>query len=407
MQLKDLIARKILNSRGEEAIEVIAETRKGKAFSAAPSGKSRGKYEAEQYSEKGINASCIFINFLGKILTQQKTSFEKFEDLEKFEDIARKYDRTEEWKIIGGNAIFAAEAAILKAMALDEGKELWQFLNPKPKMLPLPLGNCVGGGEHIKSEKKADFQEFLLIPQAAHFLDAYFINLQAYKEAKKLFFYNDLGWKGHLTSESAIASTLETEKIFQLLNQLRENIKSRFNVNMQLGTDIAASTFYKNNKYSCKNPPAERSKEEQLKYISSLIKENNLFYIEDPFDEEDFDSFSDLLKENKKSLICGDDLICTKQDRLEKAIKQNSINAVIIKPNQNGSLLHTKRVVDLAKQKGITPIISHRSGETMDTTISDLAVGWQIPLIKTGILGKERLAKLHRLIKIERQLSRK
>jgi len=407
MQLKELRARKILNSRGEETIEVSAELKQGKVIAAAPSGKSRGKYEVEQYSEKGIDISVSFVNFIGEALKNEKFSFQTFDDLERFEDLLRKYDNSPTWSIAGGNAVFAMEAAILKAMALSEGKELWQFLNEKPKILPLPLGNCIGGGEHIRQEKKLDFQELLLLPQAKHFYDAYFLNLQAYKIAKQALFQKDMGWKGQLTSENAFASTLPVEKILEILNDISEKIKSRYNIELRTGTDIAASSLWNGKTFSYKNPKMERSKEKQLEFISGLIKDYGLYYVEDPFDQEDFDYFAKLLKKNPKALICGDDLICTKQDRLEKAIKHNSINAVIIKPNQNGSLVHTKHVVDLAKKKGITPVISHRSGETMDSTISDLAVAWQIPIIKTGILGKERFAKLNRLLRIERAIAKK
>jgi enolase len=419
MQIKDLRARKILNSRGEETIEVSVETGKGKVLAAAPSGKSRGKYEAEPFStaspsystkeghEKGIDTSVSLINFIGQSLIREKTSFQTFEDLEKIEEIFRKFDNTKNWALAGGNAVFATESAILKAIALSEGKQLWSFLNENPKFLPMPLGNCIGGGEHVKQEKKADFQEFLLLPESKHFFDAYFINLQAYKEAKKILFQNDMGWKGKLTDENAIASTLSAEKILAILRNISLKIKTKFNTNLHLGLDVAASTLWDGKSFQYKNPEASRGKDKQLEYVSSLIKDFELYYVEDPFNQEDFDLFSKLRKQNPKSLITGDDLICTQPDRLQRAIKENSVSAVIIKPNQNGSLLETKKVVDMAKKNSIIPVISHRSGETMDSTISDLAVGWQIPIIKTGILGKERFAKLHRLLKIEREMNRK
>ena len=141
----------------------------------------------------------------------------------------------------------------------------------------------------------------------------------------------------------------------------------------------------------------------QSEFILNLAKKYNLFYIEDPLHEDDFENFSKLTKK-AKSLVVGDDLTATQPDRLNKAIEKKSVNAVIVKPNQNGSLLDTKRFVDLANKNSITPIISHRSGETADSTIADLAVAWNIPFIKTGILGRERFAKLNKLIKIEREI---
>lgn len=413
MQIKELKARKILNSRNEETIEVSIDSGKGKVIAAAPSGKSRGQYEAEPFSsktnghEKGIDVSVSLVNFIGQSLIRDKTSFQTFQDLEKAEEQFRKFDNTKNWSLAGGNAVFATEAAILKAMALSEKKQPWQFLNENPKFLPMPLGNCIGGGEHVKQPLKADFQEFLLLPESKHFVDAYFINLQAYKEAKKILFHNDMAWKGRLTDENAFASTLQTEKILSILRNISLKIKTKFNSELHLGLDIAASTLWNGKTFNYKNPAAKRSKSEQIEYISGLINDFEIYYAEDPLNQEDFDYFAKLRKLCPKSLICGDDLICTQVDRLQKAIKENSVNAVIIKPNQNGSLLETKKVVDLAKKNNIIPVISHRSGETMDSTISDLAVGWQIPIIKTGILGKERFAKLHRLLKIERDLNRK
>lgn len=133
-----------------------------------------------------------------------------------------------------------------------------------------------------------------------------------------------------------------------------------------------------------------------------MIKENNLCYVEDPLHENDFKGFANLCAKTN-TLICGDDLTCTHLERVKKAVKEKAINALIVKPNQVGSLLEAKKVLDLAKKNNIIPVISHRSGETQDDLIADLAVGWQIPVIKTGIVGKERLAKLNRLLRIERE----
>lgn len=404
MILTDLAVQKILNSRKEDSIHVVVETKYGRTEASAPSGKSRGKNEVEPYSEKGIDFSISFLKALGNKLINDKTSFTKFEDLQKIEDFFRQYDKTENLSMLGGNALFAVQAAVLKAMALSEKKPLWQFLNEKPKFIPFPLGNCIGGGEHVKSEKKPDFQEFLLLPKAKHFYDAYFANLQAYKEAKKLILQNDSGWKGLLTDENAIAPTLPAEEILKILRNVQIKIKNKFSIDLNLGIDMASSTLFKNSKYNYRNPPRILSKEEHFDYISNMIKEDDIYYIEDPFEEEDFDSSAKLLKSSRQSLICGDDLICTNLERLKKASRKNAVNAVIIKPNQSGSLIRTKEAVDFAKKNDITPVISHRSGETMDSTISDLAVGWQIPIIKTGILGRERFAKLHRLLKIEREM---
>jgi enolase len=340
---------------------------------------------------------------LTKKLVSEKISFNSFEDLEKFEDIIKCYDKSENWSLIGGNTVFAFESAILKAIALSNKQDLWQFLNEKAKKLPMPVGNCIGGGQHTKSDKKSDFQEFLFIPQTKNFIDAFFMNLHAYKNAKSLVIEKDKLWKGQLTDEKAIASSLSTDEILDIMAKVSETLSQKFGSELRIGVDAAASTLFHDGKYHYLNPKSEKTSEKQIEFMQKLIKDNDLFYAEDPIQEDDFEGFAKLTKKSK-SLVVGDDLTCTKPSRLLEAIKNKSVNAVIVKPNQNGSLLKTKEFVDIAKKNKITPIISHRSGETLDSTISDLAVAWNIPFIKTGILGKERFAKLNRLIKIEREI---
>jgi len=183
-----------------------------------------------------------------------------------------------------------------------------------------------------------------------------------------------------------------------------ETIKEKFKTDIKIGMDVAASTLFDGENYLYKSPKMTRKTEEQIDFILSLIKDYNLFYVEDPLHEDDFEGFSKITKSAKKCLIVGDDLTATHSERLQKAIENKSANAVIVKPNQNGSLLETKEFIQLAQKNKITTIISHRSGETSDATIADLAVAWNIPYIKTGILGKERFAKLNRLLKIERMI---
>jgi len=414
MIIDNLTARKILNSRNEQTIAVVVETKDGKFEASAPGGKSKGKNEAVPFPKQGVDFSVDFINALGKKLVLNRIPFREISDLEKLELVIRGYDNTKDYSKIGANTLYALEAALMKAISGSYGLSLWKFLNDKPKILPMPLGNCIGGGQHTKKiggfeEKKTDFQEFLFLPKTKYFFDAYFINLQAYKETKKLLQEEDKEWTGELTDENAFSSTLDNESVLKLLTKTTGIIKDKFKIDLGLGLDVAASTFWNGANYSYKNFPSQNRLvgDKQIEYIVDLIKRYNLVYVEDPLEQEDFSGFSKLRRvltgvNNKKCLIVGDDLICTQEDRLKKAIEEKSINAVIIKPNQNGSILATKRVVDLAKKNDIVPIISHRSGETSDNTIAQLAVGWEIPIIKTGILGKERFAKLHEILRIER-----
>ncbi|MEM4703029.1 MAG: phosphopyruvate hydratase [Candidatus Pacearchaeota archaeon] len=410
MQPQEISARKILNSKGKETISVIVKSQ-GKIFeTSAPEGTSKGKYEVSALSEKGIDFSISLVNALGKKIVQDKLIFCTFDDLEKLESLVKQLDKTNNFSVIGGNSLYALEASLLKAIAASYKQELWQFLlENKKAQIPKPLGNCIGGGKHTEQELRPDFQEFLVMPRTEHFFDSYFINLQTYKETKSLLQKKDKTWQGTLTYENALASTMDNESILDLLQEVKEKIKEKYGIEILIGVDIAADSLWQDSRYRYQNfkkekPRTKLTEEAQLEYVRSIINKYNLFYVEDPFHDKAFESFSLLLKKTKNCLICGDDLTCTHMELVKKTIDMKAINSLIVKPNQVASLLETKKVIDFAKKNNITLIISHRSGETYDNTIAHLAVGWQIPIIKTGILGKERFAKLHELLRIERQL---
>ena len=194
--------------------------------------------------------------------------------------------------------------------------------------------------------------------------------------------------------ENAWMTSLNEKEILDILKKF----------NVDIGLDIAASSFFKRKKYHYKNPKLDRSPEEQLSYVSNLIKNFGIYYIEDPFEEESFEDFSKILNKSNKSLIVGDDLTTTNYKRLEEAIEKNAINAIIVKPNQIGSLLEVKRVVELAKSKGIKIIFSHRSGETEENVLADLAFGFGADFLKCGITSEVREAKIKRIIEIEESL---
>lgn len=411
MIIKDVQARVIKNSRNEETIEVSVFSDKGRFTASAPSGRSKGKYEAKDFSVNGINFSVNFIIAIGRKIAAELLQFNDFQDLEKVEKLVRKVDRTPTWGLVGANALYAFEAALLKAIAASNGLELWQMFCEKPKFFPMPLGNAIGGGRHVKQETKTDFQEFLFLPKTKNFFDAYFTNMQAYKIAKQLLLEKDKRYENKLTDENAFATTLSNVETLDIMNEAKKLVQEKFNVEMQIGIDCAASSFFRAEHYYYQNPEKKLAKDEQITFILDLINKYGLNYIEDPFHEEDFASFSVLMKKisshNMKCLLAADDLTATQFKRVEIAVREKCINSLIVKPNQNGSLLETKRIVDFAKDNGIVPIISHRSGETMDDTIAHLAVGWQCPVIKTGILGKERFSKLHEILRIEREAAGK
>lgn len=401
MKIKEIKAKEVLDSRKEKTICVSVKTSRGVFKTCAPAGKSTGKYEIKSYAHN-LQGDIGFINKLD-VEVINKINFERFEDLIKIERIVDNK--------IGGNSLFALEASLLKALAHENGKELWEFLwkvssfhkgkeNSKI-VFPRPVGNAIGGGLHSKGRggKKPDFQEFLFIANGKSFKESVEINNKAYKLAKKILGY----WIKKRNDEGAWETHLANEQVLYLMKSVQEIIKSKYNKKVDIGLDIAASSFYKNSFYVYKNPEQKLKKNEQIDYVNHLIKKYDIFYVEDPLDENDFSSFRELLRKVRGNcLVVGDDLTTTNPSRFEKAVKVRAINAIIVKPNQIGSLLKVKKVIEIAHRAGIKTIISHRSGETLDDTIADLCIGFQCDFIKTGIHGAVRKAKLKRLREIER-----
>jgi len=386
MQFKKIEARQILDSRKEETVEIAIETEKGKFVSSAPSGKSTGRFEARPYA-KSLQED---INFLNKIKDKEwhQIKVNEFNDLIELE--GRVFGK------IGANSLFALESCILKALAAEQKQELWEYLCRGKPSFPYPVGNSIGGGLHTEIKgKRADFQEFLFTNKAKKFSDRVFINKKAYEIAGKI-----LG-SGEINDEGAWKTHLEDEKILDVMNQVREEVEDKIEEKIEIGVDIAASTFYTGKEYFHRNKPMRLNKRQQIDYILKLVREKGIFYLEDPIEEEDFLGFKEITK-NAGCLVVGDDLTVTNLTRLKKAAQNKSINAMIVKPNQNGSLLKVKEIMDFCRKNEIKTVISHRSGETMDTTIADLAAAWKADYIKTGVYGKEREAKLNRLVRIEK-----
>jgi len=331
--IKDLSGKIILDSRKEKTILVSIKTNSGGFSASAPNGKSRGKHEVKTY-KKNLEGDMKTLKDCSDYFSKEKISC--FDDLKNIEDIIKEH--------VGANTLFALESAVLKALAKEKKKEIWQLINPQAKKFPRLVGNCVGGGKHSDiSEKKPDFQEFLLIPDIKSINKSQEINKKTKKQIEYLLKDHDKKFSSKKTDEDAWRTSLNEKEVFEILNNFKNSI----------GTDIAASSFYKRKKYNYQNPILKRTEEEQFEYISNLIKNFDLFYIEDPFQEEDFQSFAKLLKKFPNSLIVGDDLIVTNYERLEKAIIMRSINAIIVKPNQVGSLIEVKNVCGLAKKNNI------------------------------------------------------
>jgi len=393
MIIGEVKAEIVLNSRNEPTICFSVKTEKGTFKTSAPSGKSTGKYEAKQWNESVLHDV--------RVLNQIK--FWEIKNVSEIETVSKTYS-----EFIGANSRFVLEASLLKALAREDGMELWELLidekSKKMRKIPMPVGNAIGGGLHSSKDRKIregpEFQEFLFIPNTKKFSDAVKLNEEAYELAGEMLKKFDEHFKGERNDEGAWKTHLANEHVLKIMYIVAKKF------NLRLGLDVASSSFYDGFYHYSHNKLNDLT---QVKFIQRLIEEYELFYVEDPVDEREFYWFGKLLGEidRSKTIIVGDDLTVTNYERLNKAIKKNSINAIIIKPNQNGSLFETKKVVDLAKKHGIKIILSHRSGETEDSTIADLAVAWEADFIKCGIYGPERRAKLKRLMEIERKIGKK
>jgi enolase len=404
MKIKEVNARKTIDSRGNSTIEVEINGHTG----GAPSGASTGANEATTFPH-GVDDAIRFVN---KVLKNKIKGMvlSDFDSLNKVEDLLRQYDKSEKWMKIGGSCVIALEYAILYAMAADAGKPLYQFLGGGKK-LPRPLGNCVGGGAHAGIHAP-DIQEFLLLGlDAKKYSEALFANTEIHRRMKYILQEKDKNFTGGKTDEGAWTPTLTNLEILDLLFESTNKFNTYSKLDIKLGMDMAASEFFKEERYHYhKFSPVSMdrilSREEQIGFVVDLIEKYSLNYVEDPLEENDFEGFAEI-NDRTECLICGDDLTTTNPERLKTAIDNKSISAIIVKPNQIGSLIKTKQVIDMALKNKIIPVISHRSGETTDDMIAHLGVAFNCPIIKSGIAGGERIAKLNQLLRIEEAISKK
>lgn len=385
-KIKKISVTKILNSRSEETIKVKVFSNNYFASFSVPQGKSTGKYEALFLSTdraKKIIERVIFPKLKNKEV-----------DFQEIDKILIKLDGTNQKRKLGANSILGISIATAKLQAKIEKKPLFEFLsgffNKKPSFNFFLLMNLINGGAH--SIGGASFQEYLVLVKDKTLTKSVFLGSEIYRELGQILKTNIGDEGGYVFGRG---NSIEP------LNILRSLIKKRNIENkVFLGLDVASSQFFNGKNYKIDKKFYNSKKLEEL-YLD-LISKYNLIYLEDPFKENDFDSFSSLNKKAKNCLIVGDDLTVTNKERLKKAITKEAISGIIIKPNQIGSLSETIETINFAKENGIKIIISHRSGETNDSFIVDLAVASGAWGIKTGAPARgERIAKYNRLIEVE------
>jgi enolase len=398
--IEDLIARKVFNNRGEETIEIDVITTSGFGRAAAPAGKSKGKAEVVNYPTGGVDQAIKKIDdLIAPELAGLNADFQ-----EEIDSTLHEIDGTADFKNIGGNTAVAISLANAEAAANSHGLLLFQFLGGNAATtMPFPLGNCISGGAHTRG-KAPDIQEFLALPHGAEsFLEAQTANAKIHKKIGDSLRKKTTSFNGGKSDEGAWIASIDTQDAFDTIARACEEVGNEMDFECGFGIDVAASSFWKpkEEKYVYNNEGKKRDTAEQLEYMLELIEKYHLTYVEDPFHEDDFESFAELTKKAKNCLICGDDLFTTNTERLNNGIKINAGNAIIIKVNQIGTLTDAVETIETAQKHGYDPVISHRSGDTSDWHIAHLAVAYKCPIIKTGVVEGARIAKLNELIRIE------
>ena len=402
--IEDVQVRKILDSRGNPTIEVDVVTWNGFGRAAAPSGASTGSREVVSFPEGGVD---VVVREMEDFIASELIGMDA-EDITTIDEVLREIDGTDNLAAIGGNTTVAISMAVAKAAAESYNMPLYRYLGGNlVNELPFPLGNMMNGGAHA-GVNAPDIQEFLVVPTGAtSVVEAIFANASVHKRLKELIQTKDSNFTGGKGDEGGWVPNITNDAALEIQAKACEEVGDELGIEIRPSLDMAASELWNSNeqKYIYDQDGVNRDPGDQIDFVKDIIDTYKLFYVEDPFDESDFVGFSELTsKVGDKCLICGDDLFVTNKELLAKGIETKAANAIIIKPNQIGSLSETYATVKLAKENGIVPVVSHRSGETTDETIAHLAVGFSSPLIKTGAIGGERIAKLNELIRIEEEL---
>ena len=414
-KIKNIIARQIIDSRGNPTVEVDVETTSGYwGRASSPSGASTGIYEALEirdnnfeYVGKSVFKAVDNVNSILKPALVDSTTFSIFSQKE----IDRKMleiDGTQNKSNLGANAILPVSLAVAKAAAAERKVGLFEYLSEGEFILPVPMMNILNGGAHASNQ--IDIQEFMIIPiSASSFSDTLRIGIEVFHSLKDILKSKNLST--NVGDEGGFAPDLKSnETAIELILLAIEKTGYKIGADIALALDVAASEFYnkETKRYHLNDNHTihQLTSEEIVDYWVNLTKKYPIISIEDPLDEDDWLGWCQLTKEIGSDVqLVGDDLFVTNNKRLQLGIEKKAANSILIKPNQIGTLTETLETISLAKRNNFNTIISHRSGETEDVTIADLSVGTCAGQIKTGSLSRsDRVAKYNRLLRIEEKL---
>ena len=424
MKIKDIKAIEILDSRGNPTLRTFITLDDGtNVSSSVPSGASTGSHEAVELRDNDLKryqglGVLKAVNNVNEVIAKKLLNL-KLDELDKLDKLMLDLDGTPNRSRLGANAILSVSQALIKALAMSQKKPLWQFINEyyfqgeKPFM-PKIMFNVVNGGKH--ANWNFDIQEFIIIPSRQLASESIKVGSEIYHSIQKNLKEKKLSIL--VGDEGGFSPALKSnEEVFQLIIESAKNIGYENGRDFKLGIDAAASEFFKEGKYVLKKDSKEITGEELIKYYLSLADKYGVYSFEDVFQEDDWKNWSKFTAiltgvegggnpiQDPSELIIGDDLFCTNTNRMKTGFEKKSANAAIIKPNQIGTIKETVEAIKLAKQYGWAVAVSHRSGETEDSFIADLAYAAGADFLKTGSLSRsERLAKYNRLIEIENNL---
>lgn len=410
--IKQIQAREILDSRGHPTLEtLVVLSDDSYAFSSIPSGVSLGKHEALELRDQdpdrfnGLGVLKAVDNVNKKIFPILKSL--RITKQEKIDQLMRDLDGTPNKSRLGANALLSVSQACLKAASASFKTPLYRYLKKefglvKKLKMPKPAFNLINAGEHGQSG--LEFQEFHFIPaKQKTFKKNLQVGQLVYQSLKKILDKKRIQYS--LGDEAGFSPDLLTNLDgFQLLKNALKAAKLKLGSNAYLGLDAAASTFFKDYKYRLSDFTSPLSSEKLIAFYLSLVKRFHFYYLEDPLNEEAWEEWSRLRRELSQLnvLVVGDDLLTTNPERLKKAIEKKACNAILIKPNQIGTMTETLEVIKMAREADFAVIISHRSGETNDDFLADLAVGVGAEMVKFGAPASgERVVKYNRLLQIE------
>ena len=397
--ISSIRGRIVFNSRGSKSIEIDVVT-DGKFIgrACAPSGASVGKFEAQSFPENKPEEALSMLNAnINRFVGLQA------EDPLAVYDALKSIDKTDNYSKIGGSVAYALSIAAVDSAANSFGIPLFKLLKQsKPYKFPFPLGNILGGGAHA-GPGTPDLQEILACPVGAeNIVDALEMNFKLHRETRKVIESIDKRFTYGKGDEGAWAPNVNNDQALEIIENAVNNCGYTLGKDMAIGIDFASSSFWNEEKklYDYARQGIKRDIGEQIEFANRLIHDYKLIYVEDPVHEGDFESMAVLNKKNPKTLVTGDDMLVTNAGRIREAVRYGACSGAILKVNQAGSLYEALDFAKECNKNNIKIITSHRSGESVDSHISHIAIATSSRMLKSGVLGGERIAKLNELVRL-------